>query len=69
MKKFYLALSLLVVATMFLAACGTAATPTPAPVVATQAPTAVPPTVAPTAVPLGTADNPLRHHLRIACQW
>jgi phosphonate transport system substrate-binding protein len=58
MKKIYLVLSLLLVATMFLSACGTAATPTPAPVVATVAPTAVPPTaVPPTAVPPTTAPT------------
>jgi phosphonate transport system substrate-binding protein len=55
MKKITIVLSLLLVATMFLTACGTAATPTPAPV----PPTAVPPTPEPTAIPLGTADNPL----------
>jgi len=61
MKKTYLVLSLLLVATMFLAACGTAATPTlaPAPVVPTEVPTAVPPTPAPTTNPLGTAAQPL----------
>jgi phosphonate transport system substrate-binding protein len=47
MKKAFLFVSLLVVATMLLSACGAAATPAPT----AEVPTSVPPTVPPTAVP------------------
>jgi phosphonate transport system substrate-binding protein len=47
MKKAFLFVSLLVVATMLLSACGAAATPVPT----AEPPTSVPPTVQPTAVP------------------
>ena len=70
MKKMYLFVSMMVVAVMLLTACGTAATPTAAPVVmptATQAPvvpvllpTNPPPTeVVPTPNPLGTSAMPI----------
>jgi len=53
MKKLYLVLSLVLLATMLLTACGSAATPT-------AAPTAVPPTaVPPTEVPPTATTNPL----------
>lgn len=55
-KKIFTLISLVLVASFALAACGTAATPTEAPAApaATEAPaaTAVPPTVAPTAAPV-----------------
>jgi len=62
MKKMYLFLTLLVAATMLLAACGAAATPTPAPVPTTVPATAAPtatqaPTVAPTSAPTATVTK------------
>ncbi len=56
MKKLYVALSLILLATMFLAACGPAATPTPAPVPPTAVPT-VAPTEAPTEAPTVAATT------------
>ena len=67
MKKMYLFVSIMVAAAMLLTACGTAATPTAAPVPATAAPavpvllptTTLPPVPTATTNPLGTADDPI----------
>jgi len=67
MKKMYLFVSIMVAAAMLLTACGTAATPTAAPVPATAAPvvpvllptTTLPPVPTATTNPLGTAAQPI----------
>ena len=67
MKKMYLFVSIMVAAAMLLTACGTAATPTAAPVPATAAPvvpvllptTTLPPVPTATTNPLGTAAAPI----------
>lgn len=63
-RTLFILASLLVAATMALTACGTAATPTPAPVMPTTAPAA---TQAPTAVPPTATTAPV--HITIWHQW
>ncbi len=65
-RSLFAVLSLLVLASMVLAACGPAETPAPLPTEAPATavptevpPTEVPPTPEPTAVPLGSADMPI----------
>lgn len=61
-RSLFAVLSLLVLASMLLAACG-AATPAPTAVPPTEAPTAVPPTAEPTAVPepaIGSPEHPIK---------